>query len=156
MKIKYNLIEAQKGRSMIEILAVLAIVAVLTVVGILGFSRGMDKYKTGKVLDQTSSIHQSLQELHGKMNTFKGLGNGDATSTTNTAVALDVFPEKMIQTIDGQRIVRHAGGGEVQVTTDGEHVTVTFYDLGKDAAISLATSDFEAKSITINSDSSAE
>ena len=131
----------QSGRSMIEMLGVLAIVGVLSAGGIAGYSSAMSEYKANKVVEQFAYIQHSLQKLHSKQQTY---GSIDDSSALEVAIELDVFPDSMVQTVGGNKVVRHAGGGTVSLSFGYDDVSVTFNDLQRDAAIALLTTDFSS------------
>lgn len=138
----------EEGRSMIEMLGVLAIVGVLSVAGIAGYTKAMDKYKASKIIDQFSEIQYNLQGLYNRTNSYKGIEDSKAL---DVAIAMDVFPEKMVATEGGRQVVRHAGGGTVSVSFNDNDVSVTFNDLQKDAAIALSTADIPSNWVKIGS-----
>lgn len=139
-------INNQQGRSMVEMLGVLAIIGVLSVAGIAGYSKGMAKHKTNQIVEDFTIIHHNLEELYHRQNSFKGINNNNALAT---AISLGIFPERMVQNINGHQTVRHAGGGTVSVTFNDNDVSVTFNGLHRDAAMTLATTDFHANWVKI-------
>ena len=52
---------SQSGRSMVEMLGVLAIIGVLSVGGIMGYSYGMDKYRTNETINEINLRLTTLQ-----------------------------------------------------------------------------------------------
>ncbi len=140
----------EKGRSMVEMLGVLAIIGVLSAAGLAGYSKAMAKHRSNQIIDQFNHIQQSLQSLYARVNTYKSLAGSDGTQM---AISLGVFPSDMIFTENGQQVVRHAGKGTVSLVFHDDDVSVTFHDLPKDAAIALASADFNPNWVKIeNSD----
>ena len=135
----------QKGRSMIEMLGVLAIIGILTVIGVIGFNRALENYRSNKIKDQLSYIKQNIQELQNKQITLHDL------SDISTAVALGIFPEEMVQRMDGKQIVRHAGGGPVKLITEDGRIYIVFEGLLSKTTIDIATkSEWDARDKLIN------
>lgn len=58
-----NIIKAQSGRSMIEMLGVLAIIGVLSVGGMVGYSKSMERYRVNETINQISYIVQNTRNL---------------------------------------------------------------------------------------------
>ena len=128
-------------------LGVLAIIGVLSAAGLAGYSKAMEKHKTNQIIDQFAHIQWSLQALYSKQHTYKGLNTVD---TIAAGIALGLFPENMIRTENGAKVVRHAGGGTVTLVFEDDNVSVTFNNLYKEAAIALASADFASNWVKVD------
>lgn len=136
----------QSGRSMVEMLGVLAIIGVLSVGGISGYSKAMAKFKLTKAQDQLSMIIMNIRTAYATSPGYTGL-------TQTLAGDYGLLPSEMV--VKGNNgntaSVINAFGGTVTIdavvgadNTAGGAFRITFNGVGKDACISLATSDWGA------------
>lgn len=156
----------QRGRSMVEMLGVLAIIGVLSVGGISGYSKAMAKFKLTKAQDQMSMILMNIRTAFATSPSYDGLNNGTAISfgiAPNEMFTID--PTK--STIASNSRINNAFGGGTYIYVCGSDGTAniptnavacggTNYDataqqqffaismdnLGREACISLASSDW--------------
>ncbi len=129
----------QSGRSMVEMLGVLAIIGVLSVGGIAGYSKAMAKFKLSKVMDQVSMTVANVRTLYSGQPNYSGL-------TTETAIQMGAIGAEML---NGKKTTSateayNAFNGQVFVEAagDGRSFWVTFTGLGKEACVSLGSSDW--------------
>ena len=129
----------QSGRSMVEMLGVLAIIGVLSVGGIAGYSKAMAKFKLSKVMDQVSMTVANVRTLYSGQPNYSGL-------TTTTAIKMGAIGAEML---NGKKTTSateayNAFNGQVfvEAATDGRSFWVTFTGLGKEACVSLGSSDW--------------
>ena len=129
----------QSGRSMVEMLGVLAIIGVLSVGGISGYSKAMAKYKLTKAQDQMAMILINIRTAFAAAPSYADLDN------TN-AILLNIVPGDMLPGGLGTgSTIKNAFGGGVNISATGDDNTqfkITYEDLGKEACISLLTSDW--------------
>ncbi len=122
----------QSGRSMVEMLGVLAIIGVLSVGGIAGYSKAMTKFKINKSMDQVS------------MTLFSGQRNYSGLTNAN-AVTFGIIPSEMDG--GGGTITNSFAGavtlGTAAVNTNNDAAFTIKYDgLGREACVTMATSDW--------------
>ena len=129
----------QSGRSMVEMLGVLAIIGVLSVGGISGYSKAMAKYKLTKAQDQMAMILINIRTAFASSPSYADLDN------TN-AILMNIVPSDMLPGGLGTgSTIKNAFGGDVSIDaagTDNTQFTITYEDLGKEACVSLLTSDW--------------
>lgn len=137
---KFNKSE-QKGRSMVEMLGVLAIIGVLSVGGISGYSKAMAKFKLTKAQDQLSMMIMNIRTAYATSPGYPGLDN-------TLAGQYKLVSQEMVVTANGSKLI-NAFGGSVLIKaiksadgTDAGAFEIIFNGLGKDACVSLATSDW--------------
>ena len=135
-----NLLKSeQSGRSMVEMLGVLAIIGVLSVGGISGYSKAMAKYKLTKAQDQMAMILINLRTAFATSPSYDGLNNANA-------ILLNIIPGDMLPGGLGQgSTIKNAFGGDVTIQatgTDNTQFSIAYEDLGKEACVSLLTSDW--------------
>lgn len=133
----------QSGRSMVEMLGVLAIIGVLSVGGISGYSKAMAKFKLTKAQDQITMLIMNIRTAYA---TSPGYGS----LTNAVAVTYGLVPSEMIKNATAGTLM-NAFGGTATITavkgadgTEGGAFSITFAGIGKDACLSLATSDWGA------------
>lgn len=135
----------EKGRSMVEMLGVLAIIGVLSVGGISGYSKAMAKFKLTKAQDQITMLLMNIRTAYATSPSYDGLNNKIATS-------FNIAPSDMV-TNSTTGAMNGAFGGAVTVSACDENGTVcptksasyffiTMEDLGREACLSLSTSDW--------------
>lgn len=131
----------QSGRSMVEMLGVLAIIGVLSVGGISGYSKAMAKFKLTKAQDQITMLIMNIRTAYA---TSPGYGSLD----NSTAITYSLVPSEMIKS---DTAIMNAFGGTTTISavkgsdgTEGGAFSITFAGIGKDACLSLATSDWGA------------
>lgn len=131
----------QSGRSMVEMLGVLAIIGVLSVGGISGYSKAMAKFKLTKAQDQITMLIMNIRTAYA---TSPGYGELD----NETAITYSLVPSEMIKS---STAIMNAFGGTTTISavkgadgTEGGAFSITFAGIGKDACLSLATSDWGA------------
>ena len=132
----------QAGRSMVEMLGVLAIIGVLSVGGISGYSKAMAKFKLTKAQDQISMLLMNIRTAFATSPNYGGL-------TNSAAIDYNIAPGDMIVGSSG---INHAFGGAVSVsacnasgtdaTSNGQYFYIQLDHLGREACVSLATSDW--------------
>ena len=131
----------QAGRSMVEMLGVLAIIGVLSVGGISGYSKAMAKFKLTKVQDQLSMMVMNIRTAYATSPGYPGL-------TTNLAANNKLVSQEMVAGSSASRSLMHALGGPAEVgavTANGitnAGFAIVLSGLGKDACVSLASSDW--------------
>ena len=129
----------QSGRSMVEMLGVLAIIGVLSVGGISGYSKAMAKYKLTKAQDQMAMILINLRTAYATSPDYAGLNN-------TAAISLNIIPGDMLPGGLGTgSTIKNAFGGDVTIAAAGTANTnfaITYKGLGKEACVSLLTSDW--------------
>ena len=140
MKTMYK--SEQTGRSMVEMLVVLAIIGVLSVGGIAGYSKAMTKFKINKSMDQISMLVANIRTLFSGQRSYSGLNN------TN-AVDFGIIPSEMD---GGGGLITNAFSGGVSIaatdvsvgggTTKNGGFTIKYSGLGKEACVTMATSDW--------------
>ena len=134
----------QMGRSMVEMLGVLAIIGVLSVGGIAGYSKAMEKFKIGKLLDQLVMIITNIRTLYSGQPNYEGLNNV-------VAIQSGAIPTEMLNgkssTVATE--IYHALNGEVAIedysSSDGirgAHFSIVFHKLPVNACVALASVDF--------------
>lgn len=131
----------QAGRSMVEMLGVLAIIGVLSVGGISGYSKAMAKFKLTKVQDQLSMMIMNIRTAYATSPGYPGL---------NVSIAADnkLVSQEMVVGSGASASLMHALGGKTMVgavTVNGVSsagFAVVLGGLGKDACVSLASSDW--------------
>ena len=129
----------QSGRSMVEMLGVLAIIGVLSVGGIAGYSKAMAKFKLSKAMDQVSNVVTNIRTLYSGQPNYSGL-------TTSVAIQMGAIGAEMLNGVSPTTasVAYNAFNGGVTVTASNSNrtFTVTFEGLGKEACVSLMTSDW--------------
>ena len=149
----------EAGRSMVEMLGVLAIVGVLSIGGISGYSKAMAKFKLTKAQDQITMLLMNIRTAFATSPNYDGLNN-------TSAVNYNIAPGDMVPGGSGSKI-NHAFGGDVTVKvtdssgsedkTAGQYFFIKLDKLGREACVSLATSDWGTDglvSMTVNDGSS--
>ena len=141
----------QTGRSMVEMLGVLAIIGVLSVGGISGYSKAMAKFKLTKAQDQITMLLMNIRTAFATSPNYDGLVN-------DTAIDYNIAPTDMVPDTT-KTDINHAFGGGVVVgattaagtditknaskdDTKGQYFLIKFDNLGNEACLSLATSDW--------------
>ena len=116
--------EFQKGRSMVEMLAVLMIIGVLTVGALAGFRQTTEKYKTGKMHNDILSISSETVNLYSWMRGFPAEGLSIAVLCNN-----EIFPDGCKK--EGEKVkANNPFGGEYTVTPDvNQYLTITATNL---------------------------
>ena len=141
----------QKGRSMVEMLGVLAIIGVLSVGGISGYSKAMAKYKLTKAQDQITMLLMNIRTAYATSPTYSGFN-------TSIAAEFNIAPSDMVTTSGKNAVLNGAFGGKVEegactaaacgddlLPEDNSHSSyffITMHNLGREACVSLATSDW--------------
>ena len=140
----------QKGRSMVEMLGVLAIIGVLSVGGISGYSKAMAKYKLTKAQDQITMLLMNIRTAYATSPSYSGLNNSVATS-------FNIAPSDMVTDANagtmngafggavtvGSCDTKNAPCATVQATANSaSYFFITMADLGREACLSLVTSDW--------------
>lgn len=129
----------QSGRSMVEMLGVLAIIGVLSVGGIAGYSKAMAKFKLSKVMDQVSMTVANVRTLYSGQPNYAGLD-------TTVAIQMGAIGAEMLNgvktTSASEAFNAFNGPVYVEATADGRNFIVTFGGLGKEACVSLGSSDW--------------
>lgn len=129
----------QSGRSMVEMLGVLAIIGVLSVGGIAGYSKAMAKFKLSKVMDQVSMTVANIRTLYSGQPNYSGLN-------TEVAIQMGAIGAEMLNGVKTTSATEayNAFNGQVfvEATADGRSFVVTFTGLGKEACVSLGSSDW--------------
>ena len=136
----------QTGRSMVEMLGVLAIIGVLSVGGISGYSKAMAKFKLTKAQDQITMLLMNIRTAFATSPNYDGLNN-------ENAIAYNIAPNDMVpSTAANATAINHAFGGAVVVNvtnsagasgqTAGQYFYIELNQLGREACISLASSDW--------------
>ena len=136
----------QSGRSMVEMLGVLAIIGVLSVGGISGYSKAMAKFKLTKAQDQLTMLIMNIRTAYATSPGYTGL-------TEIVAANYGLVPSEMIvkNNAGAAQSLLNAFGGTTTIAavvgadgTAGGAFRISFQGVGKDACISLATSDWGA------------
>ena len=153
----------QKGRSMVEMLGVLAIIGVLSVGGISGYSKAMAKFKLTKAQDQISMLLMNVRTAFATSPSYKGLNN--ASSVAFAIAPGDMFSGDAIPTSYGKgqlAQLNNAFGGGAHVyscadedrekecytgtgsttTKSDQYFAISLDNLGREACVSLASSDW--------------
>jgi len=132
----------EQGRSMVEMLGVLAIIGVLSVGGISGYSKAMAKFKLTKAQDQITMLLMNIRTAFATSPNYGGLNSGNA-------IDYNIAPGDMIDTANSK--INHAFGGAVDVaacnssgtaTANGQYFYIALTKLGREACMSLASSDW--------------
>jgi len=128
------------GRSMIEMLGVLAIVGVLSVAGISGYSKGMAKYKTNKLLDQVSTI------VSGTRTIFVNEGGRYYGLKNYSAYKLKILQEDMTKNCNpssfSDTCVKHAFNGNVRLSGNYEDFYIGITSIPSEACSTLLMADW--------------
>ena len=124
----------QAGRSMIEMLGVLAIIGVLSVGGISGYSKAMAKFKLTKQQDQLSMVLMNIRTAYATSPSYANLD-------TESAISYNIIPSDMKIS---DTSAKNAFGGDFKIGTaeDDTHFTITISNIGQEACMSLASSDW--------------
>lgn len=141
----------QTGRSMVEMLGVLAIIGVLSVGGISGYSKAMAKYKLTKAQDQITMLLMNIRTAYATSPSYSGFN-------TSIAAEFNIAPSDMITSSGNNAVLNGAFGGEVEVgacteaacgndlipedNSPSSYFFITMHNLGREACVSLATSDW--------------
>ena len=131
----------QAGRSMVEMLGVLAIIGVLSVGGISGYSKAMAKFKLTKVQDQLSMMIMNIRTAYATSPGYPGL-------SVSIAANNKLVSQEMVVGSGASASLMHALGGSTlvgAVTVNGisnAGFAIVLNGLGKDACVSLASSDW--------------
>ena len=141
----------QTGRSMVEMLGVLAIIGVLSVGGISGYSKAMAKYKLTKAQDQITMLLMNIRTAYATSPTYSGFN-------TSIAAEFNIAPSDMITGSGNNTVLNGAFGGKVEVgectaaacgnnllpqgNSLSSYFFITMHNLGREACVSLATSDW--------------
>ena len=102
---KFYLRHNQKGRSMVEMLAVIMIIGVLTVGALTGFNQTMEKYNVGKMHTDIQSISTEIANL----NSWRRVYTEDAVAMS-LLCANDVFPDGCVQNGEDVKAYNPFGG----------------------------------------------
>ena len=128
----------QNGRSMVEMLGVLAIIGVLSVGGIAGYSKAMTKFKINKSMDQISMLVANIRTLFSGQRNYSGLSNANA-------ISFGIIPGEMD---GGGSVITNAFAGKVTIATATVNTnadaafTIKYEGLGREACVTMATSDW--------------
>lgn len=133
----------QTGRSMVEMLGVLAIIGVLSVGGIAGYSKAMAKFKLSKAMDQVSTTVTNIRTLYSGQPNYSGL-------TTSIAIRLGAIGAEMLNGVaaTSASTAYNAFNGTVTIEATSANginnggFKVVFNGLGKEACVSLMSSDW--------------
>lgn len=87
---KKSTIKKSRGRSMVEMLGVLAIIGVLSVGGLMGYSVGMRRYKTNKLLNNLNLIFVNALNTFENETDFSGVLTADPVSNRAKFEALGI------------------------------------------------------------------
>ncbi|MFV0626092.1 MAG: type II secretion system protein [Alphaproteobacteria bacterium] len=85
---KYEKISNQKGRSMLELMAVLLILSIMTMMGVKAFPMLMNKYERQKLLEQVVSLANDIRAFHSNIGHYKGLNNESAIAYSLVSPAM--------------------------------------------------------------------
>ena len=110
--------EFQKGRSMVEMLAVIMIIGVLTVGALAGFTQAMQKFNVGKMHNDIQSISSEVVNLYAWQ---RGYPNSGEASFLATLCQEDIFPDGC----DENGVAINPFGGTYTVTTNTTNQTLT-------------------------------
>lgn len=143
----------QQGRSMIEMLGVLAIIGVLSVGGISGYSKAMAKFKLTKAQDQISMLLMNIRTAFATSPSYDGL-NTEAARNYNIAPG-DMFGAgtQLNNAFGGQAYVYNCNSVPTGVSgspaacigdaaNNVQYFAISLTDLGREACVSLASSDW--------------
>lgn len=138
----------QNGRSMVEMLGVLAIIGVLSVGGISGYSKAMAKFKLTKAQDQITMMLMNIRTAYATSPSYAGL-------TSSVAIDYNIAPGDMIMSsvalgnaFGGAAAVYSCADAGAETACIGnaagsaQYFAVSMKNLGRDACISLASSDW--------------
>lgn len=126
----------QMGRTMVEMLAVLAIIGVLTVGAIAGLNQAIDKYRIGKLHDDILSIDTGIVDLYSWQRRYP---DSSSPSFMYTLCSNNVFPDGCI----GTSVAKNVYGGQYEITTTSQTVTISATGLPADICLALASDDME-------------
>lgn len=144
------------GRSMVEMLGVLAIIGVLSVGGLAGFSKGMEKYKINKTIDQVTRVISNMQTVFiNEPDYFDALGNNFYCGNEQAVEKLEslgIISNDMISSspvtggIDSgfSYIVNPFQGGIWIIPDQGNVFVLSYGGLPSHACLALATQDWSA------------
>ncbi len=128
----------QRGRSMIEILAVLMIVGVITVGAVAGLNQVNEKYKVSKTHQDIQSINSSIVDLYSWQRSYP------EKAPMITLCANDVFPDGCEE--DNSALNPFGGIYTVTMNKTAQTITITATMLTEDSCLDLTENDwpFEA------------
>lgn len=129
----------QSGRSMVEMLGVLAIIGVLSVGGISGYSKAMAKFKLTKAQDQLSMLIMNIRTAFATSPGYPDLTTANSIAYKLVSQEMAVGSTALINAFGGKTTVEAIKGADG--TANGAF-QIVFAGLGKDACVSLATSDW--------------
>ena len=144
---KDDVLKAQSGRSMIEMLGVLAIIGVLSVGGIAGYSKAMTQYKINKTVDQISQVVGNVRTLFASQRNYLGFGCVNCSRSSSGAInKAHLVPDEMWNSSGN---LENPFGGSVWLVAankkrsgDNKAFAITLYDLPEEACMSLSTYDW--------------
>lgn len=134
-----NKTDNQTGRSMVEILGVLAIIGVLSVGGIAGYSKAMAKFKLTKTQDQLQMMVMNIRTNYATSAGYIGLNNRKVIEYKLVDGGMVINSSELMSAMGGKVIV--AAVKNLDNTTEAGF-GISFSGLGRDACVSLATSDW--------------
>lgn len=148
----------QKGRSMVEMLGVLAIIGVLSVGGISGYSKAMAKFKLTKAQDQITMLLMNIRTAFATSPSYDGLNTAnsrafniapgdmwDAASGLNNAFGGKAYVYACNDATDaanGAKTCTEVDSNIASGTTDVQYFAITLTRLGREACVSIASSDW--------------
>ena len=132
----------QCGRSMIEMLGVLAIISVLSIGGIAGYSKAMTKYKINKAIDEVNTIVANTKIIFANSKKYSYDNFYDVNHEKDFEFVRDyIMPKETYTGVkdDNNLMFQHPLGGSLEVSGYNAGITITLYDLPREACITLGS-----------------
>ena len=141
----------QSGRSMVEMLGVLAIIGVLSVGAIAGYSTAMNKYKSGKTIQQISGIIANMKTIYYGQKYFNAK-NSDISwagkhDFTQEAAQVGIFSDiQKKKKKNGALTIKNPFNGTYEVArtiaASENSFSLMVFSIPKEICIDLATADW--------------
>lgn len=111
---------SQKGRSMIEMIAVLAIIGIITVGAIAGINQGFVKYRTSKTYTEIRAINQGVAGMYAYLRTYPNhLDWAEACESNVFPSGCESDNASAINPFGGNYAVRFNADGTMTISASG-------------------------------------